>query len=206
MQINTRKQIFFPYQFRPNSLDININDFKVDGETSNELIDKTNRRINLSNKDFNNIKIAIEIKYDINTLYSVIPKNEKTDPPCDAFVILRCDETKLRRALKLTRNSDNIWSGNIELQKKELKNKVEFLSFIVRTIDRNEIKDKFAKNYGERLLSSNNWTIQIDEFSSFPGNFLDIEWSDFKILLILPYPKIQICFFIWNLEIVLNCT
>ena len=181
MQItNTRKQIFYPYKYINHGLDITITELKIDGNNNSDIIDKTNKKINLIAKEFQLINIGIKVNTEIEILNSVFIEGERVNPPCDTFLILHCDETKYRRAIKLTKELNEQWVGNIELEKKDFNKSIQFFVLTIRNTDRAEENNGYAKNFGEKLLSSHEWIIQIDEPSTFPGNFLSIEWENFR--------------------------
>lgn len=177
---NTRKQIFYPYKYVNHGIDIKISELKVDDSVINDSIDLINRKINLCTKEFDNIVFFINLVAEKKLYKSVFRDQEKHNPPCSAFLILNCDETKYRDAIQLNNESENTWCGEVKLQKKFFQNRITFVAYIVRNDDFNGSDNGFSKNYGEKLLSSHEWTIQIDEPNKFLGNFLPCEWEDFK--------------------------
>jgi hypothetical protein len=113
-------------------------------------------------------------------------------PPKDAgglavIVVLRCDETRLRRGVRLALPSGaGPMEHRLELSRNELSGTAELSAVIVRAKAAAKPVRGFASAAGARLAETRPWELRIDRRRQLSGVYLDIRFKDFVTDEVVP--------------------
>ena len=181
-QKQSKKQVFFPYPFQEEALDLAVTSVELDGHPCDEeLIDHDSCSIILLHENWKKAKVGIEVAIPEQLSELVLPPSERNAPPWATVVVADCDLARWRESLRQPVSSDDSTSTfDLSFDKDALRGSVRVQAILVRTKDLAQESDgRFAALTGMRLASSNVWTIQIDEMPSI-DSFIEIKWDDFS--------------------------
>lgn len=172
----------FPYNYRPQSLECEINevnleasDGEVVGEDSVQIVE-SDRRVSLitaTGWDEAEIKLTVSIPEKI--FRATIPFDERDDPDLKLVLAVRAPQTILRMGevgstSSVSVDGDGEYELSATLAHSEVRGDVVLKPYLVRTEPQEE-DENYATETAARLASDDAWTVRIDQ-SEEDGGFL----------------------------------
>lgn len=169
--------VFRPYKFNSNGVELSLNRFKLDGKIkSKALIDDSLNELDLSNHGFENL--TLEFSYDILIdANDYAPENE---PPFEILVVLQNPSTHTRK-LVLRENLNGDGKFEISLKKEDFRGKIRVEPIIVRSREYGGNSDRFAVMRHKKIAKGSSWSVKFDE-RTISGTGLICKWEDFSQL------------------------
>ncbi|HTP27566.1 MAG TPA: hypothetical protein VMK12_18175 [Anaeromyxobacteraceae bacterium] len=122
------------------------------------------------------LALRIEVSPDLSA--RVLPPKDKGG--LAAVVVLRCDETRLRRGVRLLLPpGDGPLEHQIELTRAELSGTAELSVVVVRAVTAESPVRGFATAAGARLAETRPWELRVDRRRTLSGVYLDVRFKDF---------------------------
>lgn len=167
-------RVFRPYDFTGNGIEIDLEDFKLDGEVRpHSMIDEDSKELNLVSRDFDSV--TLEFSYDVPI--DVSEYTPEDDPSVEILVLLQNPLTHARQIL-LREGVEDDGIFEVSLEKEDFRGIVEIESFLVRTENYEGEPTGFAELAHKKIASGTTWNVKFDEKTA-SGTGLLCKWKDF---------------------------
>lgn len=113
-----------------------------------------------------------------DTLDRVLPEIERAAPPVAVLVIAQSTESRIRRAVTLTKLDGATWTEELPLPKSHLYGRVVLEPVLIRTGPGSD--PRYAQHAGARLAWGPEAQVEIDDAAIPEGGYIEIKWDDFK--------------------------
>lgn len=180
--------VFFPYEYRGNSITHKITELRIDGQLRTNLIQPETTSIDLTAiTNWSTAEIAVEVVITDDMPKSVLPKSEQDDPPWRVIVTATSlmqgtRQIGWRQSKELTPDGATklLWNGRMQFERNDVGSTIRLRSYVTRSGLPGLPVKGFADEPGMRMGAGEDWVIQIDQKSIPPGKSMKIEWVKFQ--------------------------
>lgn len=176
-----RRERFLPFAYRRSGIDSVVRRVFLDGAQVALDVDRDRRLVPLEDDVWQTASLEVHLEITQQLLTAVLPPSEIDAPPVELVLVLRCVETRLRRAIKPTgsRLRPGTFTTRVELHRTELFGTAELRAYLVRSDPCLHRQPGFAWAAGARLASSRPWELRLERKRPTAGRFLDVRYRSF---------------------------
>lgn len=172
----------FPHNYLEDALELTVESVEVSGEREFDEDDDTvqvvtsDRRISIVGvPQWDEVTIEGAVQIPQKVFNGTLPMDEREEPPVQLALATRCSRTILRRGLLnedlgLTIDDEGEYPFSLVIDRDDVRGEVEIKPYVVRS-DHQSIDVDYASQAGDRLASTDSWTLKIDETEE-DGGFL----------------------------------
>lgn len=180
----------FPHNYLEDALEFTCGEVEVAGEFPADQSDDTvnlvpgDRRLSLvAVPEWDEVVLGGTVSIPEKVFNGTLPYDERDDPPVKLVVAVRSPQTILRVGVTqsefgvdVTGPGEYAWSAT--LRKEDLRGDVRLKPYLVRN-EHQSLDEGYAKREGDRLASTESWTLRVDETRE-EGGFLHPRIESFE--------------------------
>lgn len=175
----TKRERFLPYAYERSGLTTHIESVRLDGITSDAVLDTDRHLVVLDDAIWKEAHIDVKMTMHDTLLSRVLPEAERAEPPVAIVGVLRCSATRFRaRAFELSPTGSGL--ATITLHRDQVHGAVDLSALLVRTRDTDLRTPGFATVAGARLAAARTWELRLEKQRVVGGQFLDIRYCSFR--------------------------
>ncbi len=172
----------FPHNYLEDALKFDVESVTVTGEEEVDESDdtlqlvKSDRRVSaVAVSRWDEITVEGTVTVPEKVFNGTLPHEEREEPPVELTIAARCSPTILRRGvsdddLGITVDGEGEYPVSLTVARNDVRGEVEIKPYLVRSEDQSVDVD-YATRTGDRLASTDAWTLEIDETED-DGGFL----------------------------------
>lgn len=178
----TKTRRFLPYRSEPFGLALTVSRLQVDGVDQKDKVDAVAHLVALEDLRPEHVVAELELVLPAKVVESVLPESERGAPPLSLLVVIRCPDTRIRRAQLIASGpiKGGVFKAPLELSCDEVVGQVELVPILVRDAAAKDPKPGFAAHLGARVAGARPWTIRLAKARAPLGEHLDIRYESFK--------------------------
>lgn len=177
----SKRQIFFPYRFAGEVLDLKVVAVELDNKPTATLVGGTTVVDLQHHPNWTNCSFRLEVGIDQRATADLLPPDEQNGPPWRVVVAVTSAATRWRQGFTLqpVGSETSKWVGTLQFCRSAVAGSLTLQAFLVRSSPRQGPATPYAVRTGARLASSVPWLVHIDPPKVPPGKMLDVRWEDF---------------------------
>lgn len=180
----SRRQRLLPYAYARRGLIFHLESATLDGERPAGNIDHNAHLLRLETREWERalLQFSINVKPDVVNRVLSRPTG-RARHPVQYLVAIRCESTLLRHGVLVEPASSALdipTEVGIEIERREVRDSVEFVPFLVRETTDDSVETGFARRRGERIVDGRHWEVRVDRMERRRSRHLDIRYIKFS--------------------------
>ncbi len=175
---SARRERFLPYAYENAGLALHIDRCVLDGNRAVEP-DRDGHVVDAT-EPWDSATVEGRLVIDGAALDRVLPPGERREPPLEAWLVLRCEATRLRWGERV--HAAPLAPGprpfRLALRRQDLRGSLQILGTLVRA-GRGTRQAGFASTQGARVAGSRVWELRVDRKQSIRGQYLEVRYRSF---------------------------
>ena len=180
----SRRQRLFPYAYARRGLIFRLESATLDGDRPAGNIDANAHLLRLETREWQRASLRFFINVKPDVVNRVLPRpTGRTTHPVKYLVAIRCESTLFRHGALVEPASSALdipTTMEIEIERRQVRDRVEFVPFLVRESTDDSVEAGFARRRGERIVDGWHWEMRVDRIERARSRHLDIRYIKFS--------------------------